>query len=70
MMKSRVRNFKWGDIDMAKLELDKLILHFKQSKRAEGKLPKTISWHEEMLSVFTWYLKSSGSRLKFFLSTL
>jgi site-specific recombinase XerD len=59
-MKSRVRNFRWGDTDMAELELEKLILHFMQSNRAEGKSSKTVLWYEEMLSVFTRHLKSSG----------
>ena len=45
---------------MTELELEKLILHLEQSNRAEGKSPKTVSWYEEMLSVFTRYLESSG----------
>ena len=45
---------------MTELELDKLILHFKQSNRAEGKSPKTVSWYEEMLCVFPRYLESSS----------
>ncbi len=59
-MKSRGRNLRWGDIDITEIELKKLILHFEQSNRAEGKSPKTVSWYEEMLSIFTRYLESSG----------
>jgi len=41
-MKSRRRNLRWTDIDMAELDLEKLVLHFSQSNKAEGKSPKTI----------------------------
>ena len=57
------RNLKWQDIDMAELELDKLILHFAQSNKAEGKSPKTISWYSEMLTDFARFLASTGKRL-------
>jgi len=57
MFKGRRGNLHWGDINMAELELDKLVLHFEQSNRAEGKSPKTVSWYEEMLSVFTRHLE-------------
>ena len=36
-------NLSWGDINMAELELGKLILHFQQSNKAEGKSPKTVT---------------------------
>ena len=48
---------------MAELELDKLILHFAQSNKAEGKSPKTISWYSEMLTDFARFLASTGKRL-------
>ena len=38
-------NTHWGDINMAELELGKLILHFEQSNKAEGKSPKTVTWY-------------------------
>jgi site-specific recombinase XerD len=60
MLKVKRRNFKWADIDMSDIELDKLVLHFTQCMKAEGKSSKTVSWYEEMLSVFTRYLESSG----------
>jgi len=41
---------------MAELELDKLVLHFAQSNKAEGKSPKTISWYTEMLHDFIRFL--------------
>jgi site-specific recombinase XerD len=53
---------KWADINMAELELDKLILHFAQSNKAEGKSPKTIGWYTEMLTGFTRFLTASGER--------
>lgn len=45
---------------MAELELDKLILHFAQSNKAEGKSPKTIGWYTEMLTGFARFLTVSG----------
>jgi site-specific recombinase XerD len=47
---------------MAELELDKLILHFEQSNKAECKSPKTISWYTEMVAGFTRFLTSKGRR--------
>jgi len=44
---------------MARLELDRLLLHFSQCKKAEGKSGKTISWYEERLSGFIKYLNLS-----------
>ena len=49
----------WTDIDMAELELEKLVTHYAQSNKAEGKSPKTISWYSEMLSDFVRFLKST-----------
>ena len=62
MFEGRRRNLHWGDLDMAELELDKLILHFAQSNKAEGKSPKTISWYLEMLTDFARFLASMGKR--------
>jgi len=56
MVQGRRKNLKWVDIDMAKMELDKLILHFAQSNKAEGKSPKTLSWYTEMLNGFVRFL--------------
>jgi hypothetical protein len=42
-MKSRGRNLHWMNIEMSELDLKKLINHFGQSNKAEGKSPKTIS---------------------------
>ncbi|MFC1892849.1 tyrosine-type recombinase/integrase [Chloroflexota bacterium] len=47
---------------MAKVKLDKLIVHFAQSNKAEGKSPKTISWYSEMLDGFIRFLESQGCR--------
>jgi len=63
MFQGRRKNLKWVDINMAELELDKLILHFAHSNKAEGKSPKTISWYTEMLTGFTRFLASTGRRL-------
>lgn len=42
---------------MAELDLDKLITHFEQSNKAEGKSPKTVSWYSEMLHDFVDFLQ-------------
>ena len=55
-MKSRRRNLRWVDLNMSELELDKLILHFAQSNKAEGKSPKTIDWYTEMLTGFSKFI--------------
>ena len=62
MVGIRRRNLRWVDIDMADVKLDKLIVHFAQSNKAEGKSLKTIAWYSEMLYDFTGFLKSKGSR--------
>ena len=37
MMKTGKCNLRWSDIDMTQLKLDRLIKHFTQSNKAEGK---------------------------------
>lgn len=53
---------KWSEINMAELDLGKLIIHFAQSNKADGKSPKTVSWYTDMLLGFTNYLKKTGKR--------
>ena len=62
MLSIRRKNLRWVDIDMAEVRLDKLIVHFAQSNRADGKSPKTISWYSEMLDGFKRFLESKGYR--------
>lgn len=62
MLRTRKRNLRWVDINMAEVELDKLILHFAQSNKAEGKSPRTIEWYSEMLGDFSRFLESEGYR--------
>jgi site-specific recombinase XerD len=62
MVGIRKRNFKWVDIDMAKVELNKLILHFAQSNKAEGKSPRTITWYSDILNDFARFLELKGCR--------
>jgi len=45
---------------MATFDLTKLISHFAQSNKAEGKSPKTVSWYNEMLFDFVKFLRSTG----------
>ena len=62
MLRTRKRNLRWVDIDMAEVELDKLILHFAQSNKVEGKSPRTIGWYSEMLGDFVRFLELKGYR--------
>ena len=62
MFQSRRRNLHWGDLNMAELELDKLILHFEQSNKAEGKSPKTNEWYREMLNGVVRFIIATGRR--------
>jgi len=39
-LKIRRKNIKWGDIDMTGVALRKLIIHFAQSNKVEGKSTK------------------------------
>ena len=52
-------NLKWCDLDMSKLDLAKLISHYAQSNKAEGKSPKTVAWYSEMLFGFVGFLRST-----------
>ncbi|MFC1931224.1 tyrosine-type recombinase/integrase [Chloroflexota bacterium] len=61
-MNSRRRNLRWMDIDMAELDLEKLVLHFSQSNKAEGKSPKTIAWYGDMLHDYIRYLKRTTGK--------
>jgi hypothetical protein len=54
---------------MSELDLKKLINHFGQSNKAEGKSPKTISWYGEMLRDFVRYLEKTGPEPILYLHT-
>lgn len=56
------RNSKWSDINIAELDLIKLVTHFAQSNKAEGKSPKTMPWYTEMLTDFARFLERTGRR--------
>ena len=45
---------------MAELDLMKLVSHFAQSNRAEGKSPKTVGWYTEMLLDFVKFIRSKS----------
>ena len=62
MFKGSRRNLHWVDLNMAEMELEKLILHFAQSNKAEGKSPMTTTWYTEMLTGFTKFLAGAGRR--------
>jgi site-specific recombinase XerD len=48
------------DINMKRLDLEKLIADFDYSNKSEGLSPKTISWYDDMLRDFTNYIKKDG----------
>jgi site-specific recombinase XerD len=58
MVSIRKKNLRWFDIDMAEIKMEKLVIHFSQSNKAEGKSPKTISWYSEMLDGFIRFIKA------------
>ena len=60
MLKTRKPRIRWQDINMTELDLRKLVEHFSQTNRAEGKSAKTVMWYEEMLSPFIEHLDSTG----------
>ena len=60
MVKVNRVNIRWADLDMATVDLIKLISHFAHSNQAEGKSPKTVSWYSEMLIAFVRFLRSTG----------
>ena len=62
MFQSKGNNIHWGDLNMADLELDKLILQFELLNKAECKSPKTVTWYTEMISGFTKFLTGTGRR--------
>jgi len=61
MVRSK-RNLNWMDLDMSELDLKKLVAHFGQSNKAEGKSPKTTSWYKEMNWDYINYLEKTGRK--------
>ncbi len=62
-MEFRRISLKWSDINMAELDLTKLISHFAQSNKADGKSPKTVSWYTEMLMDYVKFLRSTERQI-------
>ncbi len=60
-MKGRRKNLQWAEIEMSELDLKKLVNHFGQSNKAEGKSSKTIIWYGEMLHDYIRYLEKADS---------
>ena len=56
MLNIKHNKLNWTDINMAKTNLDKLVLHFCQCMKAEGKSPATIRWYSEMIRSFVSFL--------------
>ena len=49
-------------MEMSELDLRKLVSHFGQSNKADGKSPKTIAWYGEMLHDFIKYLEKANRK--------
>lgn len=45
---------------MAEMNLDKLVLHFSQCMKVEGKSSFTISWYDEMIGTYIKFLNNNG----------
>lgn len=59
MLNIKHNKLNWSDINMAEINLDKLVLHFCQCMKAEGKSPATITWYSEMIKCFISFLKAN-----------
>ena len=59
MLNIGVKKLHWNKMDKSKLNLGKLLEHFCQCGKAEGKSSHTCTWYREMLSTFTKYLVDS-----------
>jgi site-specific recombinase XerD len=60
MLRVKRFNLKWSDIDMAQLDLTKLIIHYAQSNKADNKSAKTVSWYSEMLGDYVKFLHTTN----------
>jgi site-specific recombinase XerD len=60
MLKLKRLNLKWADIDMAQLDLTKLIIHYAQSNKADNKSAKTVTWYSEMLGDYVKFLHTTN----------
>ena len=60
MLKVKHNNLNWKDINMTEINVDRLVLHFCQCMKAEGKSPATITWYTEMIERFTSFLKTNN----------
>ena len=56
MVKVESKKLNWADINMAKVDLNKLVLHFCQCMKSEGKSSATTFWYTQMLGCFTNFL--------------
>jgi len=59
MLKVRRHNLTWADLEMAQLDLTKLITHYAQSNKADNKSAKTVTWYSEMLGDYVKFIRST-----------
>jgi site-specific recombinase XerD len=62
MVVSSRGNLRSGNLKMAELELDKLILQFVLSNKVDGKSLRTIFWYSQILAGFVRFLASISRR--------
>jgi len=60
MMRTKQDNLSWMDIDMDDVSLEKLLLHFSQCMKSDGKSPATIIWYKEMIPRFFSFVDTHG----------
>ena len=47
---------------MANVSLEKLLLHFSQCMKSDGKSPATITWYNEMIPRFLNFLEANNKK--------
>jgi len=61
MVMTKGRNRRWEEVEKDSIELSTLARHFELYKRTEGKSPKTMDWHNQVLTLLHRFLIESTS---------
>lgn len=48
----RGKNRRWQELEKENIPLEKLAKHFEAYNRSEGKSPRTVEWHSQVLRYF------------------
>ena len=54
------QNARWEDMEKGNIDLYRLIKHFGNFNRSEGKSPSTLEWYTYVLEFFRRWLEESG----------